>query len=146
MFMRRASIDEVIDLRHRVLRPGRPLEAAQYPEDRFDSTRHFALFDEHGAPLSCLTLIESTWQGERAWQLRGMATDERVRATGVGSLLLPWVQEQFVSEFGPLPLWCNARAKAVGFYAKHGWKVVSDEFEVPDVGPHFKMLWRPPSA
>jgi len=37
-------------------------------------------------------------------------------------------------------LWANVRKPAVEFYRKHGWIIVSDEFEIPTAGPHFKML------
>ena len=43
-------------------------------------------------------------------------------------------------------LWCNARLHAVGFYERQGWKVEGDEFDVPDIGPHFVMRWNPPAA
>ena len=33
----------------------------------------------------------------------------------------------------------NARTLAVPFYRAHGFVSVGEEFEIPDVGPHFVM-------
>lgn len=34
-------------------------------------------------------------------------------------------------------IWCNARTVAVGFYSRSGFEVISEEFEIPEAGPHF---------
>ncbi len=39
-------------------------------------------------------------------------------------------------------VWCNARVVAVPFYAKQGWEIVSEVFDIPTVGPHRAMLRR----
>ena len=39
-------------------------------------------------------------------------------------------------------LWANCRTPAAVFYSKAGWIKVSDEFEIPTAGPHFKMVRR----
>jgi hypothetical protein len=40
-------------------------------------------------------------------------------------------------------LWCNARQAAVPFYAKNGWHVQGQPFDIPKIGPHFVMCWEP---
>ena len=40
---------------------------------------------------------------------------------------------------GALRLWCNARTPARSFYERAGFRVVSDEFELPGIGPHVVM-------
>ena len=42
---------------------------------------------------------------------------------------------------GARRFWCNARVAAVPFYARMGWRVVSDLFDVPTVGPHRVMAY-----
>jgi hypothetical protein len=37
-------------------------------------------------------------------------------------------------------LWCNARTGALSFYEQFGWSISSDEFDIPTVGPHRRML------
>ena len=37
------------------------------------------------------------------------------------------------------PMWCNARAHVVDFYARHGWTGVGELFDIPAIGPHLRM-------
>ncbi len=72
------------------------------------------------------------------WRLRGMATVPEVRGQGFGiALLAACVDHVAVSGGGEL--WCNARRAAVGFYRRAGFDVVSDEFDIPGIGPHVVM-------
>ena len=36
-------------------------------------------------------------------------------------------------------VWCNARTPARGFYERYGFVAEGEEFELPDIGPHFRM-------
>jgi len=36
-------------------------------------------------------------------------------------------------------VWCNARTPALSLYQRAGLAVVSEEFELPRIGPHFVM-------
>lgn len=129
-------------LRQSVLRPGRPLAAAQFPGDDLSSTKHFGAFQ--GGELvgiASLFLAEMPEQpGPGALQLRGMATAPAVRGAGFGRALVT-ACVAFTSESGKQLIWCNARTPAVEFYRKLGWEILGQEFDVPDVGPHIRM-WR----
>jgi predicted GNAT family N-acyltransferase len=137
---KRASIEEVIPLRHRILRKGRPIETASFAEDHFESTLHFGLYNEHGNIICCLMMTPNLYKGLDAWQLRGMATDEKWQGKGIGSELvkksIAAVQEISKKSL----LWCNARESAVGFYEKLGWKIDSELFTIEPIGPHYKMI------
>lgn len=140
---------EILGLRHEVLRPGRPVEAAHFPGDEEPSAVHFGAFalcddgerEERGA-LGCLTFLLTTRGGAPAWQLRGMATSPSVLRRGVGSALLARAEAHLraAAPGGAPPvavaLWANARVGALGFYAREGWREESKPFEVPGVGPH----------
>jgi ribosomal protein S18 acetylase RimI-like enzyme len=78
-------------------------------------------------------------RGKSAYQLRGMATAPEARGLGLGRAL---VREcaAFTRANDAQLLWCNARSGAVGFYRKFGFEVMGGEFEIPDVGPHFRMI------
>jgi ribosomal protein S18 acetylase RimI-like enzyme len=76
--------------------------------------------------------------GFPAYQLRGMATAPEARGRGLGRALVH-ACIAFAREDGAELVWCNARVGAVGFYHKQGFEIVGDEFEIPDVGPHFRM-------
>lgn len=75
-----------------------------------------------------------------SWRLRGMATSEAARGTGLGQLVL---EECFaaVRDGGGRVLWCNARVGARGFYERMGLVAVGPEFDIPEIGPHY-VMWR----
>jgi GNAT superfamily N-acetyltransferase len=138
---RRADVREIIDLRHAVLRKGFPREAAMFAGDDEPTTRHFAAVAD-GRVIGCATIHLNSYDGQAAWQLRGMAVEQGFRSRGVGSLLLDAV-EQSVRQDSPIRLmWANARTPARPFYQRNGWAVVSEEFVVPESGPHFRMVRR----
>lgn len=161
----RCDVDQILPLRAKVLRAGKPVEMAQFEHDRLSTTRHYALLEGELAK-GCLTLIQNGLEIDRyvmdvllaeagpllaaaryglgdvipAWQLRGMATDDGSQGRGFGSQLIRFaVEEALVEGFSQI-YWCNAREKAVPFYERNGWKVISKEFDVPGIGSHFKMI------
>ena len=138
--IRPAAPQEVIDLRHAVLRAGLPRETAIFSGDDDPATRHFVATSA-GEVVGCVTLLPSTVDGQPAWQLRGMAVTPRLQRGGVGAQLLAAVERFVASEQAPRLLWCNARVPASGFYQRHGWTIVSDVFEIPSAGPHVRMVW-----
>ena len=136
--IRRALLDEIVQLRHDVLIVGTERLSPEFPGDHDATTRHFGAFDgQHN--VCCATFLHSTWEDTPAWQLRGMATAPAYRSKGIGGALLAFAEGVLRDEDGPIRLWCNARIKAAPFYAKHGWQYASDEFVIDGVGPHFKM-------
>ena len=138
--VRRAGLDELVDLRHAVLRKGLPRGEAMFLGDEAPTSRHYGAF-RGGEVLCCATLHASAWEGEPAWQLRGMATAPHARRTGLGRRVLKRIEDDLRQHAGGvLLLWCNARVPAVAFYREMGWEVVSGEFEIPTAGPHVRMI------
>jgi len=78
---------------------------------------------------------------EGDWRVRGMATAESVRGTGAGAALLAACVEH-ARAHGGRRAWCNARTPAAGFYARAGWTVESEVFEIEGIGPHVIMSVR----
>lgn len=130
----------LIALRWQVLRPGRPESTAHFAGDDAPGSAHFAAFDAHGTVIGCASVLES----EGRLQLRGMATAPEWQGKGVGCAMLKAVCE--LARQRQLPLWCNARVSAVGFYEKQGWEAEGEVFEVPEVGPHTVMRFNPESC
>ena len=140
--VRPVTAAETWQLRLAVLRPHRPLAAAQFPGAHLPATGDFGEF-----PRTALLAIASLFRAEfpahpgvPALQLRGMATAPDVRGAGFGQALVGACMA-YAREQPAKLLWCNARTSALGFYGKLGWEISGPEFEVPDVGPHFHM-WR----
>ena len=139
--LRQATLDEIFALRWEILRPNRPRAAAEFPGDDAPTTRHFAAL-ENGCVVGCLTFHASKWENQPAWQLRGMAVAPKRQRQGVGGKLLEF-SEQAMRNTSPVRhLWCNARQTAIQFYERQGWQIASEEFEIPDAGPHVRMTKR----
>ena len=142
VLIRPATARELIELRNAVLRAGLPRELAEFSGDDDPTSLHFAAEDA-GLIIGCVTLHRSKWNGEPAWQLRGMAVAPSHQNRGIGGELVTAAEEAILKASDmPRLLWCNARVPALRFYTRLGWKVVSEEFEIPHSGPHVKMVRR----
>ena len=114
-----AFLEEILPLRESVIIAGTGRVSAFFPGDTDSTTRHVGVFAE-GRCIGCATFLRSEWEGEPAWQLRGMATDPQWRGRGTGRSLLEFAQRELESESGIGFFWCNARESALGFYRKLG--------------------------
>jgi GNAT superfamily N-acetyltransferase len=136
----RVAVEEILDLRYDVLRAGLPREAANFPGDDDPKTVHLAARDGD-VVVGCATVLVNQWENQPACQLRGMAVDPAYQKRGVGRRLLVEIERVAVEHTVSL-IWANARMPAAGFYQKNGWEIVSEMFEIPTAGPHFKMIRR----
>ncbi|MCP5028068.1 MAG: GNAT family N-acetyltransferase [Actinomycetia bacterium] len=130
--------DEVIPLRHAVLRTGQPRASCHFDGDELAGATHLGIRDGTGTLVGVATIhpARSVLEGiEPAWRIRGMATDPKVRGTGVGGLLLRRALTEALAR-GARLVWCHARVPAVGFYEHVGLEARGDEFEEPLIGPH----------
>jgi GNAT superfamily N-acetyltransferase len=135
--LRRASLDEIVALRHAVLRSGLPLDTARFDGDDEPATRHFAAFGTStGEAVACVSCMRRPRDGADAWQVRGMATRADLAGRGIGHALLAFALDALRAEGGPRLLWCNARVPALRFWEREGWAVASGVIDIPGVGPH----------
>ncbi len=128
-------------LRQQVLRPHQSPEELVYPGDDAAGSFHLAAYEGERLVGTISLSLEGREGGPgegRAYRLRGMATHPDLRGTGLGTRLLVEAIRRMVRAGGER-VWCNARSSAAGFYARHGFDVVSEEFELPDLGPHVVM-------
>jgi GNAT superfamily N-acetyltransferase len=141
--VRIVAVDQIIDLRHRILRDGLPRSAASFSGDDAADAIHLAAFDGDSL-VGCATIHRKP---PREYQLRGMAVEASLQRHGVGSALLVEA-ERLAARNGAETIWANCRTPAVPFYLKHGWEVVSDDFIIETAGPHRKMRksLTPPAA
>ena len=137
MNTRFAGIDDILALREAVIIRGTG-RAPDFPGDADPGTRHVGVF-ENGACVGCATFMRNALAGRDAWQLRGMASAPDRRGAGIGRALLAFAERE-LPLLGPGLFWCNARESAAPFYEKMGWRIVSERFIKPGVGPHFRMV------
>lgn len=76
--------------------------------------------------------------GPGAWRIRGMATIPEARGRGAGTAVLSALVEHAVGN-GATRIWCNARIGARSLYERAGFRVDSEQFEIPEIGPHYVM-------
>jgi GNAT superfamily N-acetyltransferase len=135
--LRAIPLADTRPLRQAVLRPHQTIEdlIAHEPEDAYA----VGVFD--GDELIAVGFVGP--EGEpRAWRVRGMATAPAARGRGAGAAVLTALVDH-AREQGATRIWCNARTPARSLYERGGFRAVSDEFELPQIGPHFVMELHP---
>lgn len=139
--VRPVTLPQTRDLRRRVLRPHQTAAELAAAED--DRAFAVAAVDHSGAIVACGHVAPDGEPG--GWRVRGMATEPAARGAGAGSAVLQELVDHATAH-GATRIWCNARTPAVTLYARAGFAVVSDRFELPDIGPHVVMERRPRRA
>jgi predicted GNAT family N-acyltransferase len=145
--VRELSVEEVLPLRTRVLRPHFvPGRLAHFLEDDLPLTRHYGVVDAGGQILAVATFFKHptpVFEDEPALKLRGMAVEPDLQGHGIGQMLLDACLPRLALAFPECPtIFCNARISAVPFYTRAGFKTWGEEFLIPDIGPHV-IMWRP---
>ena len=137
-----------LPLRHRVLRPHKPVETVLLPGEHGPGATHVAAQLPGGEVVGSAVLLREGFglmpDRSDAWRLRGMATDERMRGQGIGSRVLGYVIG-YVGRNGGGVLWCHARVPARRFYQRAGFSAVGDQWDDPHFGPHV-VMWREVAA
>jgi predicted GNAT family N-acyltransferase len=129
-----------LGLRSKILRNGLPLEECVFPTDQVEGAFHLATYVD-GEIASIASFFPKNYKDnkEMGYQLRGMATDTGFEGKGYGKQLIDFAVI-YIKNTNAQYIWCNARAAAVPFYQKLGFKVISEEFEVAGIGPHYEMI------
>ncbi|MFR9756949.1 GNAT family N-acetyltransferase [Streptomyces sp. TR06-5] len=139
-------VADILDLRWQVLRPGLPRDAAVFPEDEQPGAFHIAAYDDAepapgaaGGVSGCGSFFPEACPavpGDGAYRIRGMASAPGQRGRGFGAAVLDAGTREAAAR-GARLMWCNGRTGARGFYERHGYTTVGDEFVIEGVGPHF---------
>ncbi|MFD0748893.1 GNAT family N-acetyltransferase [Mucilaginibacter calamicampi] len=134
------KVEEALPLRNTVLREGRlKPDECRFPSDNLPGNFHLGYFDND--ELICIASFHPQSYGEYAgvgYQLRGMATAGGYQGKGAGKQLVEFAKNYLRGRSASY-MWCNARQVAVGFYERLGLKIVSPQFDVPGIGPHYVM-------
>ena len=131
---------DIRPLRNLVLRPNLPIETTYYDLDNDIETFHLASIMDNTI-ISIGTFYPENdieLQTKNGYRLRGMATHPKFRRKSAATKLM---KESFVflKEKKCDVLWCNARLVAVEFYKSLGFKITGEIFDIPSIGPHYKM-------
>ncbi|MDX5593435.1 GNAT family N-acetyltransferase [Pseudovibrio sp. SPO723] len=117
----RITADVALPIRHRVLWPDLPMDAARVSED--DTGLHFGAYYK-----SWLVGVASIFLNEGGARLRKFAVLTEYQGHGIGSTLVLYTIEQ-VEALGASEFWCDARQTAIPFYERFGMRVDSDPFD-----------------
>ncbi len=133
LLVRRVPLERTRALRQAVLRPHEAVEEMA----RSECSDAFAVGAFDGDELVSVGLIAP--DGEPGgWRIRGMATAPAARGMGAGKGVLDALLRH-AQGAGAQRIWCNARTPARGFYERAGFRVISEEFDLPMIGPHVVM-------
>lgn len=142
MHVRLITAEDTIPLRKALLRPDRPVEESIYVGDDETSSFHVGAFesdDPSALAIGVATMLQvddPRCEAAPAHRLRGMAVAADRQRSGIGSATLQFAEAE-AARRGSTIVWCNARTVAVPFYLRHDYETVGDEFELPNIGPHF---------
>ena len=144
-FIKELAASEIYPVRHAVLRPGKSFQTCIFDGDEWQSTVHFALFSDGkmAGVTSLFANASDLFAEEDQFQLRGMAVLDKFQKRGFGQDLVKYAEEYAQNKNVPL-IWFNARIVAVPFYEKLGYEVISESFNISDIGKHYVMFKRFP--
>jgi len=140
MLIKKVKASNIRKIRHRNLRQGKPYSTTSYKRDEENNTFHLACILNKEL-ISCATFYPENnklFPNQKAYKLRGMATDDKYRKRGIGKKIMLRAFEEIKKKGGTL-LWCNARLVAVDFYKKLGLKIIGEQFYIPEIGQHYLM-------
>lgn len=129
------------EVRHPVLREGKPIESCRFEGDDFPTTFHLGYYSNDQL-AGVVTLMKNTHPDideEQAFQLRGMAVLTDFQKRGIGDALVKKAESMILARGGNF-IWMNAREIAVRFYEKLGYTKTGVPFNIPKIGLHFVMV------
>ncbi|ALJ04771.1 hypothetical protein APS56_06375 [Pseudalgibacter alginicilyticus] len=131
---------ETHDVRHPVLRTGKPIESCIFDGDDLKTTIHLGLFKNEK-----LIAVASFFKNEtkllnktNQFQLRGMAVLKKFQGNNLGKLLLEYGESELKKQ-QTIILWCNARESAINFYKKCDYQIIGKPFNIESIGTHYVM-------
>ena len=134
------AVEDLLGIRNEVLREGKlTLDECRFPTDKITGAFHLGYYIDDKL-LSIASCHPQNYEGFPGvgYQLRGMATIEEHRGQGLGNQLLNFAIVYLRGQKANY-LWCNARKRALPFYQNMGFEIISAEFEVPVIGPHYVL-------
>ena len=138
--IKKVVAEDVRPLRHSELRKGQDFSTTSYIEDYEAGTFHMACIVDEKIVTCASYYPEKSIKikSNRAYRLRGMATDSQFQRKGYASDLMEESFKELKKRDCDM-VWCNARLVAVDFYQSVGFKITGDLFDIAGIGPHYYM-------
>ena len=138
--IRKVDAKKVRPLRHAELRKGQDFSTTSYIEDYEAGTFHMACIVDEKIVTCASYYPEKSIKikSNRAYRLRGMATDSNFQRKGYASDLMEESFKELKKRDCDM-VWCNARLGAVDFYKSVGFKIIGEIFDIAEIGPHYYM-------
>lgn len=131
---------DILNIRNIVLRDNRLTpDECRFATDEIEGAFHLGYYD--GDILATIVSLHPQNYGEFigiGYQLRGMATLAEYSGKGFGKLVVAYAVN-YLQQKNAGYIWCNARKVASKFYQDCGFEIISDEFEIKGIGPHYVM-------
>jgi predicted GNAT family N-acyltransferase len=133
------EVFETYAVRIEVLRNGKQ-ENYRFQGDELSDSFHLGAFVNNRC-VGVLSLLPNSLPNmpNQVYQLRGMAVLPGYRRAGLGRKLWKLAKTAIMKNTQARMVWCNAREEAVGFYLLNGFEIISEAFEIPGIGLHYRM-------
>lgn len=133
--------EEVVAIRHKVLKIGQPVDACYFEGDLEEGTKHFGAFVDNKL-IGCATMMlkkTANFKVHPVYRLSGLSVLQENQKQHVGKKLLKFAEDN-ISKKGSVMIWCFARETALKFYKKNGYQLNIPEVVIPNIGAHKIMF------
>lgn len=139
--IRYISLAETMPARSAALRNNAPFSECGIPEDSMENCFHLG-YELKGEIVGTASFFPVNLAAEKGkgFQLRLMGVKPDYQRKSIGKLILERGIELLKARKDTHYIWCNARMYAMGFYENMGMKKDSEEFDIPKIGPHYRMI------
>ena len=134
---------DTLAIRSEVLKAGKlPPEKCSFPADEDEGSFHLGFFvaDRLVSVVSFHHRRNADREGD-GYRLDGMATLAEFRGRGYGNKLINFASV-YLRRRKANYIWCKALKAACNFYERVGFAFISEEYDIPEIGPHRDMFFR----
>jgi len=132
---------DVVAIRHQVLKIGQPIESCYFEGDLDEGTKHFGAFLNNELVGVATMMLKNTavYKVHPVFRLTGLSVLPEHQHRHIGKRLLHFAEEN-ISRKGSVMIWCFAREAAIPFYKKNGYQLNVQEVIIPRIGSHRIMF------
>lgn len=142
MIIQLSSSQTTYEVRHPVLRKGKPVESCRFENDDHPESIHLCAKkkDIIIGVLSALPNNCPDFPLKKSYQLRGIAINNKFQRMGIGSLLVQKVEQQIRLNKSIEYIWLDARVNTKNFYLNLEYLPVGKIFNIIDIGMHQRYI------